>query len=224
MTDILLNELFGQAKDRLDIRETAQHYGLDINRHGKACCPFHNDKHPSLSFKGQFFKCFSCGVGGDVFKLVGQLTGVSKPIDVLKMLNADFCLGLDLDRKQDRRELMAAQDRLKQRERQRALQQAFDDWLRNALITCTSYAKLLRDWRLQYAPKAEGEPFHPLFEESLSQLTRTEYLCYCLTYGLKQEQQEFYKNCRKEVEAIEQRIKHIREYNTGSEHTQQRAG
>lgn len=92
---------------------------------------------------------------------------------------------------------------------------------KNALITCTGYAKLLRDWRLWYAPKAEGEAFHPLFEESLCQLTRTEYLCYCLTYGLKQEQQEFYKNYRKEVEAIEQRI---REYNAGSEHTQQRAG
>ena len=95
MTDILLAELFRQAKDRLDIRETAQYYGLDINRHGKACCPFHNDKHPSLSFKRQFFKCFSCGVGGDVFKLVGQLTGVSKPIDVLKIDSLFFDEGPD---------------------------------------------------------------------------------------------------------------------------------
>jgi DNA primase len=35
-------------------------------------CPFHADKHPSLSVNETLglFHCFSCGAGGDMFKLV----------------------------------------------------------------------------------------------------------------------------------------------------------
>lgn len=35
-------------------------------------CPFHADKHPSLHVHPgkQFFKCFACGEGGDLFAFV----------------------------------------------------------------------------------------------------------------------------------------------------------
>ena len=202
-----INDLFGMAKNRLDIRQVAQHYGLQIDRAGKALCPFHNDTHPSKSFKEQYFKCFSCGEGGDVFKLAGQLLGTSKPIETLKILNSDFCLGLEIDgKKQTPAQLAKVKAQCRERERRQDLQQAFNDWLKKALVTCTSYAKLLRDWQVLYAPKNEGEPLHPLFEESLLNLARIEYLCHCLTYGDKQEQQKFYTMCRNEVKAIEQRI------------------
>lgn len=45
-----------------------------------------------------------CGEGGDVFKLVGELTGIQKPVDVLKMLNRDFFLGFHLDNKLSEKE------------------------------------------------------------------------------------------------------------------------
>ena len=42
-------------------------------------CPFHNEKTPSFSVHAghQFFKCFGCGVGGDVLKFVMMIEGVS---------------------------------------------------------------------------------------------------------------------------------------------------
>ena len=46
-------------------------YGTgDENR--KACCPYHEDQHPSLHFstKRGCFKCFVCGTKGDAIKLV----------------------------------------------------------------------------------------------------------------------------------------------------------
>ncbi len=46
-------------------------YGMgDENR--KACCPYHEDQHPSLHFstKRGCFKCFVCGAKGDAIKLV----------------------------------------------------------------------------------------------------------------------------------------------------------
>ena len=42
-------------------------------------CPFHNEKTPSFSVHAdhQFFKCFGCGKGGDVFTFVQEVEGVS---------------------------------------------------------------------------------------------------------------------------------------------------
>ena len=40
--------LFETIKAAVPVRQAAEHYGLKVNRNGMACCPFHNDRHPSL--------------------------------------------------------------------------------------------------------------------------------------------------------------------------------
>src|SRR5947209_19220020 len=42
-------------------------------------CPFHNEKSPSFTVHvvHQFYKCFSCGAGGDVVNFVMEKEGVS---------------------------------------------------------------------------------------------------------------------------------------------------
>ncbi len=42
-------------------------------------CPFHNEKTPSFTVHAthQFYKCFSCGAGGDVFKFIMEIEGLS---------------------------------------------------------------------------------------------------------------------------------------------------
>jgi len=54
-------------------------------------CPFHNEKKPSFTVHvvHQFYKCFSCGAGGDVFKFVQETQGISF-YEALKWL-ADRC-------------------------------------------------------------------------------------------------------------------------------------
>jgi DNA primase len=53
----------------------------------KGLCPFHNEKTPSFNVHvaRQFYKCFSCGAGGDVFKFVMEIEGISF-YESLKML------------------------------------------------------------------------------------------------------------------------------------------
>ncbi|HLK63751.1 MAG TPA: DNA primase [Bryobacteraceae bacterium] len=53
----------------------------------KGLCPFHNEKTPSFNVHvtRQFYKCFSCGAGGDVFKFVMEIEGISF-YEALKML------------------------------------------------------------------------------------------------------------------------------------------
>jgi DNA primase len=46
-----------------------------------ALCPFHTEKTPSFSVSEtkQIFKCFGCGVGGDVFAFVQRIENLSFP-------------------------------------------------------------------------------------------------------------------------------------------------
>lgn len=205
MTDI--NELFTLAKDRLDIKIVAEFYGLNIDRNGKALCPFHNDKHPSLSFKDHIFKCFSCGKGGDVFTLAGRLLGIDKPFEVLKKLNSDFCLGFNLEKSkltfEEKQQIIQTK---KQRKYIKILENSFDDWIAYAFKTCTTYVKMLRFWQIEFEPKTPKEKVNPLFVEAMQNLSRIEYLCECLTYGNKEEFREFYKSYRKEIDIIAKRI------------------
>lgn len=49
-----------------------------------ACCPFHQEKTPSLNVNParQLFKCFGCGKAGDVFRFIMEIEGCSFPESV----------------------------------------------------------------------------------------------------------------------------------------------
>ena len=60
----------------LPIEGVAQSLGMNVQKH-KALCPFHADKHPSLSFKvsKNTFKCFVCDAHGSTIDLAMQVLG-----------------------------------------------------------------------------------------------------------------------------------------------------
>ncbi len=71
---------------------------ITLKRNGKnfwGICPFHSEKTPSLSVSPEkgIFKCFGCGVGGNVITFVQRYEGVGFP-EALKLL-ADH-LGISL--------------------------------------------------------------------------------------------------------------------------------
>ena len=55
----------------LPIEGVAERLGLQVSRH-KCLCPFHEDSHPSLSFRvsKNTFRCFVCGASGGTIDLV----------------------------------------------------------------------------------------------------------------------------------------------------------
>ena len=57
------------------IEKVADKMGIRVVRH-KALCPFHEDRHPSLHFKNNRFKCFACGASGDVIDLVQKYLNI----------------------------------------------------------------------------------------------------------------------------------------------------
>ena len=40
--------VFEAVKGNVTTRQAAEMYGIRVNRHGMAVCPFHNDKNPSM--------------------------------------------------------------------------------------------------------------------------------------------------------------------------------
>ena len=64
------------------LEDVVQRY-LPLHRNGslsktmQGLCPFHDDRHPSLyvNVKEQYYKCFACGEGGDLFKFVQKMEG-----------------------------------------------------------------------------------------------------------------------------------------------------
>lgn len=58
----------------LPIESVAQRLGLTVTKH-KSLCPFHQDSHPSLSFRASTntFKCFVCGAHGGVIDLAMKI-------------------------------------------------------------------------------------------------------------------------------------------------------
>ena len=69
--------MYETIKAAISVKQAAEHYGLKVNRNGMACCPFHNDRHPSLKLNEDYFFCFGCGAKGDVIDLVARLFNLS---------------------------------------------------------------------------------------------------------------------------------------------------
>ena len=83
--------IFEIVKENVNLREAAELYGIDVNRYGKALCPFHNDRNPSLYVADDHYYCFACGEHGDVIDFAGRLFQLSL-YDAARKLMADFHL------------------------------------------------------------------------------------------------------------------------------------
>ena len=84
--------IYETIKAAISVKQAAEHYGLKVNRNGMACCPFHNDRHPSLKLNEDYFFCFGCGATGDVIDFVARLFDLSS-YEAAQKLAVDF--GLD---------------------------------------------------------------------------------------------------------------------------------
>ena len=94
----------------MSAQDAARHYGLTFDRKGWAVCPFHSDKHPSMSFRAGRFRCWACNASGDAIDFTGRLLGL-EPMAAVERLNADFALSLPLHRKPTPAETEAARRR-----------------------------------------------------------------------------------------------------------------
>lgn len=163
--------IYETVKAAISVRDAAEHYGLKVSRNGMACCPFHDDRHPSLKLNEDYFYCFGCGATGDVIDFTARLFGLNS-YEAAKKLIADF--GLDPDRPPAAATLRKPKYPMVRAFRQDEL------YCRRVL---NDYLHLLEDWRVRYSPHSPEEELDDRFVESCQMLDYVEHLADILDVG-----------------------------------------
>lgn len=89
--------IFKEIKEYLTALQAAEQYGIKINRNKMACCPFHDDHHPSMKIDQNYY-CFACGAKGDVIDFTSRLFGISQ-FEAAQKLITDFGLPIRSEKK-----------------------------------------------------------------------------------------------------------------------------
>lgn len=164
-----------EIKNAVPMTEAAIYYGFNPNRAGYICCPFHNEKTPSLKIYsgGRGWHCYGCGEGGDVISFVAKYFNLNFS-DAIAKINDDFRLGLPIGEKLDRRkQLQAAKaDFLRKQERKRQQQkiQELDDAYWAAFDRWKQYDTWLTDYRPEF-----GKEINPLYIEAVKNIDKAAY-------------------------------------------------
>lgn len=190
--------VFEVVKDNVTTRQVAEQYGIKVRRNGMACCPFHDDKSPSMKVDKRFH-CFGCQADGDVIDFVAQLYGLS-PKDAAIRIASDFGLNYDNQRSPPPRKSL---------KRKLTMEQQFLKETKHCFMVFSDYLHLMKYWKEKYAPKIDDTEWHPLFVEALQNITKVEYLLDTLLDGSTEDKAQLLIGYGKEVEKIERRIKEI---------------
>ena len=65
--------LYQKIKSAITVRQVGEMYGMEPDRHGMVCCPFHSDSDPSMKLNDTYYYCFGCGANGDAIDLTAKL-------------------------------------------------------------------------------------------------------------------------------------------------------
>lgn len=193
--------VYDAVKQSVTTRQAAELYGIKVNRNGMACCPFHDDWHPSMKVDRRFH-CFGCQADGSVIDFTAALYGLSVK-EAAEKLASDFNVSYDRRGKPPRARqaepVRSVRRRLSEKERfQQAEQKCFRVY--------SDYLHLLRQWKSEYAPNPGDEEWHPLFVEALREQTHVEHLLDVLLYGTVEEKAAFIIDKSKEAADLAHRI------------------
>ena len=154
--------VFETIKAAVTPRQAAEHYGLRVLPNGMTCCPFHQDRHPSLKLNEEYYFCFGCHASGDVIDFTTRLFGLS-PYAAAQKLETDFGIGAEHEPLPFPSHAEPSHDRE-----------------RLCICVLRDYLRYLRIWQLRYRPEKPGDKFHPRFAEAMKALPTVNYLLDCL--------------------------------------------
>lgn len=201
--------VFEVVKQSVAVREAAEMYGIAVGRGGMACCPFHDDRHPSLKLNEDYFYCFGCGATGDVTDFTARLYDLS-PKEAAEKLAQDF--GLSYDSKAPLRRSYV---------RQKSEAQVRKEKREHGWRVLTDYYHLLRKWEADYSPKTPDEDPHPRFLEAVQKKDYMGYLLDTFLDSSTEEQDQWIAEHTAEISAIEGRVKIMADKPTNRERLQQ---
>ena len=204
----MAESVFEAVKQSVSTREAAEFYGIKVRRNGMACCPFHDDKNPSMKLNEEYFYCFGCGATGDVIDLTARLYNLS-PKEAAEKLAQDF--GLIYDGQAPPRRYV----------RQKTETQKFQENRDHAFRVLADYFHLLRKWETGYTPKTPEAPMHPRFLEAVQQKDYIGYLLDSFLEDSPEEQKLWIAEHQSEIANLERRVKFMADKPTNRERLQE---
>ena len=190
----MAENVFEAVKQSVSTREAAAFYGIEVKRNGMACCPFHDDKNPSMKVD-QRFHCFGCGADGDVIDFTAKLFDLS-PKEAAEKLAQDFGLIYDSQAPPRRRYV-----------RQKNEAQKFREDRQRCYRVLSDYYYLLKKWEADRSPRTPEEEPHPRFVEAIQKKTYVEYLLDLFLYESEEEQKAWIAEHTAEITHLERRLK-----------------
>ena len=201
--------LFEVVKQSVAVREAAELYGIEVNRGGMACCPFHDDRHPSLKLNEDYFYCFGCGATGDVIDFTARLYDLS-PKEAAEKLAQDFGLAYD-SKAPIRRNYVRQKSEVQLRKENRE----------HAWRVLADYYHLLRKWEADYSPRTPDEDPHSRFLEAIQKKEYMGYLLDAFLDSSTEERDQWIAEHTAEISAIERRVNLMADKPTNRERLQQ---
>ena len=168
--------IFQRVKGAVSVPEAARRYGMQVHRSNMACCPFHNDRTPSLKLNESYYYCFGCQASGDVVNLTAALLGV-RNYDAAKALVTDF--GITGDGSQPRINIQRSNPR-------RGL---YSDKEMRCYRAMAGYLRVLRVWQAHYAPKSPEDETDERFAEACQNICYAESMIEGLAIGKPEERE-----------------------------------
>ena len=190
----MTENVFEAVKQSVSTRDAAAFYGIEVKRNGMACCPFHDDKNPSMKVD-QRFHCFGCGEDGDVIDFTAKLFDLS-PKEAAEKLAQDFGLIYDSQAPPRRRYV-----------RQKNEAQKFREDRQRCYRVLSDYYYLLKKWEADNSPRTPEEEPHPRFVEAIQKKTYVEYLLDLFLYESEEEQKAWIAEHTAEITHLERRLK-----------------
>ena len=190
----MAENVFEAVKQSVSTREAAAFYGIEVKRNGMACCPFHDDKNPSMKVD-QRFHCFGCGADGDVIDFTAKLFDLS-PKEAAEKLAQDFGLIYDSQAPPRRRYV-----------RQKTEAQKFREDRQRCYRVLSDYYYLLKKWEADRSPRTPEEEPHPRFVEAIQKKSYVEYLLDLFLYESEEEQKAWIAEHTAEITHLERRLK-----------------
>ncbi|WP_418246123.1 LPD28 domain-containing protein [Dysosmobacter sp.] len=190
----MAENVFEAVKQSVSTREAAAFYGIEVKRNGMACCPFHDDKNPSMKVD-QRFHCFGCGADGDVIDFTAKLFDLS-PKEAAEKLAQDFGLIYDSQAPPRRRYV-----------RQKTEAQKFREDRQQCYRVLSDYYYLLKKWEADHSPRTPEEKPHPRFVEAIHKKIYVEYLLDLFLYESEEEQKAWIAEHTAEITHLERRLK-----------------
>jgi len=158
--------------------DVARQFGLEVDRHHRCACPFHNgkDKNMRLYDGDRGFYCFVCHEGGDVFRLTRELLGGATFAEAAKWLNEEFGLRLDIGKDLAPERLREAQERRKKAQEEQEFRR-WKEWAAYELyLTAGDLLGRYEEQRDANTPTDPDEEWNDAFCEALTMIPETKAL------------------------------------------------